>query len=28
LTRLIDEAEHRWLEVHEQLEEIGEVQKA
>jgi ATP-binding cassette subfamily F protein 3 len=28
LTRLIDEAEQRWLEVHEQLEEIGEVQKA
>ena len=28
LTRLIDEAEQRWLEVHEQLEEIGEVHKA
>jgi ATP-binding cassette, subfamily F, member 3 len=28
LTRLIEEAEHRWLEVHEQLEEIGEIQKA
>jgi ATP-binding cassette subfamily F protein 3 len=27
LTRLIDDAEQRWLEVHEQLEEIGEVQK-
>jgi ATP-binding cassette, subfamily F, member 3 len=27
LTRLIDEAEHRWLEVHGQLEEIGEIQK-
>ena len=25
LTRLIDEAEHRWLEVHAELEEIGEV---
>jgi ATP-binding cassette subfamily F protein 3 len=28
LTRLIEEAEHRWLEAHEQLEEIGEIQKA
>ena len=28
LTRLIDEAEHRWLEVHGELEEIGDVQKA
>ena len=28
LTRLIDEAEQRWLEVHEELEGIGEVQKA
>ena len=25
VTRLIDEAEHRWLEVHAALEEIGEV---
>ena len=25
VTRLIDEAEHRWLEVHADLEEIGEV---
>jgi len=25
LTRLIDEAEHRWLEVHAELEEIGEL---
>jgi len=28
LTRLIEEAEHRWLEVHEQLDQIGEIQKA
>ena len=28
LVRLIDEAEHRWLEVHAELEQIGEVQRA
>ncbi len=25
VTRLIEEAEHRWLEVHMQIEEIGEI---